>query len=268
MPDKHPRPKDQWSSGSAYEAYVGRWSRPVAREFIGWLAAPPRARWLDVGCGTAALTQVILDGLDPAAAVGVDRSIDFVGFTQDQASDPRAAFVAGDATALPFADNSFDFAVSGLVLNFVPEPLRMVAEMARVTREGGQVALYVWDYGGEMQMLRHFWGAAIELDPAASDLDQGARFSICTPDQLAALFESAGLRAVETRAIDIATPFRDFNDYWSPLLGATGAAPTYIASLDEERRDALRDGLRARLPVSPDGGIHLIARANAVRGTR
>ena len=140
--------------------------------------------------------------------------------------------------------------------------------MARVTREGGRVAVYVWDYGGEMQMMRHFWDAAIELDPAARDLDEGMRFSVCSLDGLASLFEGAGLAAVQTRAIDIATAFRDFDDFWSPFLGGTGTAPTYAMSLGEEQRSALRERLRSRLPTAADGGIRLIARALAVQGTR
>jgi SAM-dependent methyltransferase len=255
--------RERWSSGSAYDAYVGRWSRLVAGEFVRWLGTPPKARWLDVGCGTAALTRTILDQADPVAAVGVDRSIDFVAYN---IPGERAAFVAGDATVLPIADGVFDAAVSGLVLNFVPEPARMVAEMARVTREGGTVALYVWDYAGEMQMMRYFWDAAVELDPAAGELDEGARFSICNPGRLSALFAEAGLSDVESRTIDIDTSFRDFDDYWTPFLGGTGTAPTYVASLTGERRAALRERLRAGLPASKDGSVRLIARALAVRG--
>lgn len=265
MPDETSR-HDRWSSGAAYEPYVGRWSRLVADEFIGWLDVPPKARWLDVGCGTAALTRMILALSDPAAVLGVDQSAEFVEFATIQVGDPNTLFMTGDATAIPVADNAFDVTVSGLVLNFVPEPSRMVAEMARVTREGGRVAVYVWDYGGEMQMMRHFWDAAIELDPAARDLDEGMRFSVCDLDRLAALFESAGLAAVQTRAIDIATPFRDFDDFWSPFLGGTGTAPTYAMSLSEEQRSALREHLRSRLPTASDGTISLVARALAVQG--
>jgi SAM-dependent methyltransferase len=265
MPDETSR-HDRWSGGSAYEPYVGRWSKLVAEEFVEWLGIARHASWLDVGCGTAALTRRILALADPAAVLAVDQSLDFVLFARDQLADDRAGFAGGDATALPIADNAFHAAVSGLVLNFVPEPSRMVAEMARVTREGGTVAVYVWDYAGEMQMMRQFWDAAVELDPAASDLDEGARFSVCSPDQLRALFESAGLRFVETRAIDVATPFRDFDDYWTPFLGGTGAAPGYVASLTEDHRAAMRERLRESLPTSADGSISLIARALAVRG--
>ena len=268
MPGDSAREKEQWSSGSAYEAYVGRWSRQVAREFISWLNVPAKARWADVGCGTAALSSTILEQADPGSVVGVDRSTDFVAFTEGGMAGTRASFVVGDAAALPFARDSFDAAVSGLVLNFVPAPERMVAEMARVTRNGGWIAVYVWDYAGEMQMMRHFWDAAAELDPAARELDEGARFPVCARDRLSVLFAEAGLAAVETRAIDVETHFRDFDDFWSPFLGGTGPAPTYLSSLTEDGRVSLQERLRARLPLAPDEGIRLIARANAVRGRR
>ncbi len=144
----------------------------------------------------------------------------------------------------------------------------MVAEMHRAVRQGGRVALYVWDYAGKMEFMRYFWEAASDLDPAARALDEGARFPICHPGRLAALFEDAGLNQVETRPIDLATRFFGFDDYWLPFLGGQGPAPGYTASLSEEARAALRERLRSVLPVQRDGSIHLTARAWAVRGTR
>jgi SAM-dependent methyltransferase len=181
-------------------------------------------------------------------------------------SDPAASFEVGDAQSLSAGKNSFDVAVAALVLNFVPQPARAVAEMARVVRPGGTVAAYVWDYAGKMELMRYFWDAAVALDRAALDLDEGRRFPICQPTPLAELFSQAGLREVEVRPIDVPTRFRDFADYWSPFLGGQGPAPGYAMSLSEERRNALRDRIRANLPVSADGSISLIARAWAVRG--
>jgi SAM-dependent methyltransferase len=180
--------------------------------------------------------------------------------------DARARFQVGDAQSLPLATASVDASVSGLALNFVPQPPRAVSEMARVTRGGGIVAAYVWDYSGRMELMRHFWDAAVALDPAARDLDEGRRFPICQPARLTELLAQAGLHDVDARPIDIRTDFRDFDDYWSPFLGGQGPAPGYAMSLDEARRSALRDRVRAALPVAPDGAIHLIARAWAVRG--
>jgi SAM-dependent methyltransferase len=255
-----------WASGDFYEPYVGRWSRLVARDFITWLGGAGGRRWLDVGCGTGALSQTIVDRAAPAAVVGIDASAAFVSHAESHIADPCASFRVADAQALPFDPGAFDAAVSGLVLNFVPEPSRMVAEMRRVVRLGGTVALYLWDYAGEMQLMRHFWDAAAALDPAAEPLDEGRRFPIARPEALAALFRDAGLAEVETRAIDVPTVFRDFDDYWTPFLGGTGPAPAYCMSLSDERRAALRERLRARLPARPDGNIHLVARAWAVRG--
>lgn len=259
---------DRWKSGTAYESYVGRWSRQVAREFIAWLDVPAGARWIDVGCGTGALTCTVLETAGPASVLGIDRSADFVAFTTDAAAGETTAFVTGDGIALPVADGIADAAVSGLVLNFVPDPQQMVAEMARVTRPGGTVAVYVWDYAGEMQMMRIFWDAVIELDPVARHFDEGMRFSICKPDAVSALFEAAGLNDVQTRAVDIETVFQGFDDYWTPFLGGTGTAPGYVASLDESDRVALRENLRNRLRAEADGSIRLIARAWGVRGRR
>jgi SAM-dependent methyltransferase len=256
---------DLWASGEAYEAYVGRWSRLVAREFLAWLDLGRGLRWLDVGAGAGALSQTILDTMAPREVVGVDRSEDYVAYARDRLTDARVRFRVADAQSLPFANPEFDAAVSGLVLNFVPAQARAVAEMRRAVRADGTVGVYVWDYASEMQLMRHFWNAAVALDPAASDLDEGRRFPICKPEPLAALFRQVGLRDVETRAIDVPTVFRDFDDYWQPFLGGQGPAPSYCVSLPEDRRVALREQIRGRLPTRPDGSIHLIARAWAVK---
>ena len=260
--------QEVWVDGAAYEPYVGRWSRLVAREFIAWLAAPPGRRWLDVGCGTGALSQTILATADPIAVKGVDQSPAYVAYTREHVIDERARFEVADAYALPYDTGVYDAVVSGLVLNFIADSGRAVAEMARVTRPGGAVAAYVWDYAGEMQLMRHFWDAAVALNPQARELDEGRRFPLCQPGALERLFREAGLEAVATRAIDVPTIFRDFDDYWSPFLGGQGPAPGYAMSLTEERRAELRERIRAGLPIAADGSIQLIARAWAVRGER
>jgi SAM-dependent methyltransferase len=257
-----------WAAGEAYEPYVGRWSRQVAAEFLPWLAVAEGMRWLDVGCGTGVLTSSILRSLAPEAVLGVDASAAFLGYARRRVADPRAAFQPGDAQALPVADGRFDAVVAGLVLNFVPDQARAVAEMRRAARPGGQVAAYVWDYADGMQMMRRFWDAAIALDPeGAGGKDEALRFALCRPEPLRALFEGAGLRQVEVRAIEVPTVFRDFADYWTPFLAGGAPAPAYAMGLPEDRRAALRERLRATLPTAPDGRIPLSARAWAVRGT-
>ncbi len=260
------QPKEVWASGEVYEPYVGRWSRRVAREFLAWLAVPPAQRWLDAGCGTGALSQTILERASPQAVQGIDPSPAYFAYAREHIRDGRAAFETGDARALPYEPATFDVVVAGLVLNFVPDPPAALSEMTRVVRRGGIVAAYVWDYAGQMQLMRYFWDAAVALDPAAAELAEGRRFALCQPGPLAHLFQAAGLNHVEVRAIDIPTDFRDFDDYWSPFLGGQAPAPRYAVSLSEARREELRERLRAMLPIQADGSIQLMARAWAAQG--
>jgi SAM-dependent methyltransferase len=260
------RPQEAWASGDAYEPYVGRWSRLLASEFLNWLGVASGSRWLDVGCGTGALSKAILQETAPGRVTGIDRSEGYITYVQKQIQDARARFEVGDAQALPDDPGSYDAVVSGLMLNFVPQPDQAVSEMRRVAKSDGIVAAYLWDYAGEMQLMRHFWDAAAALDPQAIDLDEGRRFPLCQPKPLAELFQSAGLRNVEVCAIDISTNFKNFDDYWSPFLGGQGPAPGYAMSLSEEKRTALRERIRAGLPFARDGSIRLTARAWAVRG--
>lgn len=259
--------REVWAAGDAYEQYVGRWSRLVAAAFLDWLQVPAGRSWLDVGCGTGALSATITRRMRPVRVIGIDPSDGFLTLAREQVTDPCAAFERGVAQTLSYDDSRFDAAVSGLVLNFVPDQGRMVTEMRRVVVPGGTVALYVWDYAGKMQLMRHFWDAAAALDAAARNLDEGARFPVCRPEPLADLLRAAGLETVETTAIDVPTVFADFDDYWSPFLGGQGPAPAYCMSLAEEPRARLRDHLRQALPTGPDGRISLIARSWAVRGT-
>ena len=252
-----------WESGDAYEPYVGRWSRLVATKFLDWLDVGPQKRWLDVGCGTGALSAAILTRCEPISVLGVDPSSAHVGWAGAQIQDSRAHFVIGDATSLP--NEVFDVVVSGLVLNFVPDPSAAVIAMRNVAPKG-IVAAYVWDYSGRMELMRHFWDAAVALDPAAAELDEGHRFQICRPERLESIWQDAGFTEVKTQAIDVPTVFRDFDDYWTPFLGGQAPAPGYAMSLEEEHRDALRDRIRHGLPSSSDGSIPLIARAWAVQG--
>ena len=264
---------DVWAVAGAYEAYVGRWSRRVAAEFVRWLGVPPGRRWLDAGCGTGALTGTVLDAASPATVVGVDMSLGFLGEARRRAPvGPVAAgdatgFVAGDAAALPLAGGRFDAVVSGLALNFVPGPERAVAEFARVAAPGGTVAGYVWDYADGMRMMRYFWDAAAEVDPSAADRDEGPRFPICHPEALHEAWTGAGLTEVETRGIEVPTVFADFDDYWRPFLGGQGPAPAYLAAMPPDQREAVRALLDSRLPREADGSIALTARAWAARGT-
>ena len=268
MADVAAHPGPLWTASDPYEAYVGRWSRLVAREFIHWLGLPPGLRWLDVGCGTGVVTKTILDLAVPAEVLGIDPSEAFITAAKARVGDPRARFQVADARALPVPDASADVAASGLALNFVPDHARAIAEMRRALRPGGTIALYVWDYAGEMQMMRHFWNAATALDAHARSLDEGELFPICRPESLLNLFRDHGLVQAECVALDARTIFANFHDFWSPFVGGEGPAPRYLRTLPDDRQATLRECVRAALPVGRDGSIHLIARAFAVRGIR
>lgn len=259
-------PADLWNEGDPYERYVGRWSRCVAAEFVDWLSVPAGSAWVDVGCGTGALTGTVLRKCAPSAIHGVDSSSGFLATARARLTDPRVRFHVADATSLPLAGASCDVTVSGLVLNFIREPARMVAEMRRVNRPGGWIAAYVWDYAQGMQMMRLFWDAARIVVPAAATMDEADRFPICSPQALQAAWETARLEAVEVRSILIDTTFRDFDDFWTPFLGAQGAAPTYLATLAPAHQEAIRDALSRALPRDSSRRIPLTARAWAVKG--
>jgi ubiquinone/menaquinone biosynthesis C-methylase UbiE len=262
-------PDDHFTTGGLYEPYVGRWSRLVAAEFIDWLDVEAGARWLDVGCGTGALSQAVLDRAQPMQISGVDPSAGFIHYAQANTPDPRAKFEVGDAQQLSFDDESFDAVVSALVLNFVPDRARALSEMRRVIRPGGVVAAYVWDYpGGEMHLMNYFWNSAAELNPAAKDVHEANRFPFCEPGQLEDMFTDAGLTGVQSQPIVVPTVFRDFDDYWTPFTSGQGPAPAYAMSLPTSQRDELRELLRDRLPAAADATISLTARAWAVRGNR
>lgn len=256
----------KWHSAEAYQAYMGRWSPLVAAGVLDWLAAPQGLDWLDLGCGTGALSRTILQQARPRSLLGLDPSPYFVEYARQHTADERARFEVGDAAALPAA--AFDVAIAGLVLNFVPDAHQVLASMRTSLRPGGLLAAYVWDYAEGMQMMRHFFDAAIAVDPAAVKVDEGRRFPLCRPGPLEAALAAAGLHQVQTGAIEITMHFRDFDDYWQPFLGGVGAAPSYLVSLPAQQQARLQAEVRGRLPVAADGSIRLSARAWAAMGQK
>jgi SAM-dependent methyltransferase len=245
---------------------MGRWSRLIAPRFLAWLGPADGLDWLEVGCGTGALSAAILAQGEPRSLVAVDPSEGFLATARAQLPDGRVEFRVGDAQALPLPDASRDVVVSALVLNFVPDRQKALAEMQRVARAGGTIGFYVWDYpGGGMGLMRAFWDAAAALDPAARDLTEDKRFPFCTPDGLTAAATAAGLGAAEMTSIEVPTVFRDFDDFWRPFTLGAGPAPGYCMSLAPEARERLKEKLQASLPTSADGSIALTARAWAVK---
>ncbi|MGW7100933.1 class I SAM-dependent methyltransferase [Streptomyces sp. NPDC054838] len=258
---------DVWAAGDAYERYMGRWSRLVADRFVDWLGVGDGAVWLDVGCGTGALTSAVTGRARPRLIVGADLSAAFLA-TARATVGPAARFVFADALSLPLRDGTCDAVVSALALNFLPEPGAAVAEAARVARPGGLVACYVWDYPEGMGLLRRFWDAAVLLDPDAAALDEGRRFALCRPAELRALWTSAGLEGVHVAPIAVRAEFAAFAELWEPFLAGQGPAPGYVAALAPPGRERLREALRASVPARPDGSLTLDVRAWAVLGRK
>ena len=256
---------DKWTSGAAYELWMGRWSRLLADEFLKWLSIPAGERWLDVCCGSGIVSQAIVDRCSPASVLGIDASPGQVAFARQHRAHRKLAFEVVDAMALPFDDATIDVAVCGLGLNFIPQPERALLEMSRVTRPRGTVAGYVWDYAHGARFLREFWNVATVVDPEAAAFDQARRFPFCTPDGLRSLFQSVGLEQLTVHDLEVVYRFGNFDDYWQPFFTGQGSAPNYLASRDDQTRSAIRERLRSSLPIDPDGAITLPARAWAIR---
>ncbi len=257
---------DAWQAGDSYEAYMGRWSRQIAPRFLDWLGAKANLDWLEIGCGSGALSATILDRCNPKGLISIDPSEGFVSTAQKNVPDERAEFRVGDAQELALESASRDVIASALVLNFVPDKEMALAEMKRVARPGGMIGFYVWDYpGGGMELMRTFWNAATALDPGASEFNEDGRFPFCTPDGLIDLVSGAGLPSVECAPIEVPTVFRDFEDYWHPFTLGAGPAPGYCVNLDPGARKRLKDKLSDSLPRRDDGSIALKARAWAIK---
>ena len=259
---------DRWTSGQHYDEWMGRWSRVVAREFLNWLSVPAGLRWIDVCCGSGMVTEAIVERNAPSIVVGIDASSAQISFAREHRAYPNVTFEVGDAMALPFADSSFDMAVCGLGLNFIPSPSHALEEFCRVTRAGGTIAVYVWDYSGGAVFLRKFWDSAAAVDSKAATYDQATRFKICTQEGLRGLFEQAKLEGLTSHALDVTTRFTSFDDYWEPLLTGQGSAPGYLAARDQQTQTAIRERLKTVLPANPQGAIELPARAWGMRAQR
>jgi len=257
--------KDAWRSGDPYEYFMGRWSRLAAESFIDWLSPSEDLKWLDVGCGSGALSEAAITNCKPVELTAIDQSEGFVKTAQDRLGN-IAHCRTGNALDLPMDESSVDITVSGLVLNFISEPEKALTEMKRVTQTGGTVAVYVWDYAGKRDFLNYFWGSAVELNPKAISLHEGKRFLNANADVLKSLFENAGFSDVTSESIEISTHFQDFDDFWEPFLGGQGPAPTYVQSLDDAEREKLRNALYERLPRQNDASIPLGALAWGVKG--
>jgi len=259
---------DRWNNAKLYESYVGRWSSLAADKFLNWMNLKDGLVWLDVGCGTGALTKVILNSQNPKKVICIDPSQYHTDFSREVISNDRAEFYVCGAEKIPIDDESVDAIVSGLVLNFIPGIELALAEFKRVAKKSAAIGAYVWDYSGKMEMMRYFWDAAGSLFEDAYEKDEAIRFKICNSSSLGDLFISAGFSNVGTTFIDVPTVFKNFEDYWNPFLSGIGPAPGYCISLSEQKRELLRQKIYSSLPIEKDGRIKLIARAIAVKGIK
>ncbi|HEY1369730.1 MAG TPA: methyltransferase domain-containing protein [Gaiellaceae bacterium] len=252
------------ASAEAYDRFVGRYSPALAAALIEFAGVEPGMRAVDVGCGPGGLTKTLAERLGPDNVSAADPSPPFVEACR--ARVPGAEVVAAAAEELPFADDAFDAALSQLVVNFMRDARAGVAEMRRVVRPGGTVASCVWDYGGEMTLLRAFWDAAGEVAPdRGAAADEGAIMRWVREGELAELWHETGLRDVRSGPLVVRAGYTDFEDLWSPLLTGVGPAGAFCASLDPERQRALHDALHRRLGA-PEGAFELTARAWAAAG--
>jgi SAM-dependent methyltransferase len=246
---------------------MGKWSRISGRHFIDWLSLPASVRWLDVGCGTGAFSEVILEFAQPGELIGVDTADAHVSHAESQIADDRASFRVGSALELPFNDNEFDIAASAYVLNFVPDKLKMVSEMNRVVRPGGTVAVSVWDHAGRREIGYHFWQVVERRDPEAyATAARGAGWDSTSREAVCGLFEKAGLSQIDSTLIDIEVSFEDFEDYWSANTGFTSSLGRYANDLAPEECEDLKRELENFLPTDSDRQIRYRSHAWAVRG--
>lgn len=251
-----------FDDGATYDRYMGRWSRIVGDVFLDWLAPERNLRWLDVGCGNGAFTEMLFERCAPAAIDGVDPSEAQLAFARAQPAAKLAKFHQGDAMALPFPDDAFDAAVMPLVIFFVPDPAKGVAEMARVVRAGGIVAAYGWDLTGggfpytALQQEMRELGVTHGMPPSP----EAARL-----DVLQELWAGAGLQSIETRAIEVERTFDDFEDWWTTVLTGPSVSAK-LAAMAPDVRAALKERMRAHHPADASGRVTYGARANAVKG--
>lgn len=259
-----PSTEIRFQDGSSYESMMGTWSRIVGARFLDWLGPAPGQRWLDVGCGTGAFTQLIVERCAPAGVTGIDPAESQLAFARQRGLGAVASFRPGDALALPFADSEFDSAVSALVIFFMPDPARGVAEMARTVRPGGTISTYAWD----------LTGGGFPYDPVQAEMQAIGLSALGPPhpeagelDALRRLWAGAGLDHIETLAIEIERAFDDFEHYWALAMTVPGIGPV-VANLPPETLAQLRQRVAARVGTTADGRVVQPARAHAIRGIR
>lgn len=255
----------QFNDGAAYERLMGRWSRKVGREFLAWCKVPPGAAWLDVGCGNGAFTEEIIANAAPASVVGIDPAPAQIEYARKRPGVASARFEVGDAQELPFGNAELDAAVMALVIAFVPDPAKAVAELVRVVKPDGLVATYMWDLPMGGVPTSPFYRM---LKRMGVDAAQPPSAEISARGPLEALWRGAGLDDVEVTEFRITVHFTDFEDFWQANTLPVGPQAARIKTLSPAQRDELRQRLKESLKFAADGSISYEAFANAVKGRR
>ena len=252
----------RYDDSAAYERFMGRWSRAVAPLFLDWLAPPPAASWLEVGCGTGICTGLIIDRCSPASVIAVDSSQAQIEHARGLPLGAHADFRVADALALPFPEAAFDVVVSALLINFVQTPALAVSEMRRVARTGGVVAGYVWDFAAERSPS---WPMRVGMRRFGMDIPDVPGSKITSIAALSGLFEAAGLSAIQTQSIEVTQSFTDFDEFWRAQTPGYMPTTKMIGALSERDRQQLRDTVKAGIPLSSTGRIEYSAGAHAIK---
>ena len=252
----------RFDDSAAYERFMGRWSRAAGAVFVDWLAAPARARWLDVGCGTGVFTELIAERCSPAEMIAVDPQRAQIDHARRQAISRRVDFRVADAQALPFSQGAFDLVVSALAINFIPDRARALGEMRRVVRPRGLVAGYVWDFPAD---LSPSWPLRLGLRDMGVDVPQVPGTHESSRAALASLFETAGFEESVTRTIDATASYADFEDFWGAQTPSYSPTTKIIAAMTKRERARLKETVHARVPGRAGGKIEYSARANAIK---
>ena len=254
--------KFNFSNGATYERYMGKWSQLVGEAFLDWVAPKTGLRWLDVGCGNGAFTDMVVERCMPASVMGIDPSEGQLAYARSRFESNIVQFHQGDAMAQPFSDNTFDVAVMPLVIFFVPDPAKGISEMVRVVCPGGIVSAYAWDMVGggfpyeslfvEMRAM----GISVPIEPSR----EASRI-----DLMHGFWVGASLVEIESRVFNVKRTFNDFNDYWTTVLGSPSVG-SKLAEMSSDNIAILKKQMRSRLPVDSAGQITYNARANAIKG--
>ena len=252
-----------FADGKAYERFMGRWSRLTGEKFLDWLDPPKNLRWIDVGCGNGAFTEVLIAKTSPAAVSGVDPSDGQIAYARSRPGAALAEFSVADAQSLPFEDDSFDAASMALVISFLPDPVKAAREMARVVKPGGMVATYMWDMPGGGTPTNAIY---LALESLGIEAPRAPGFMNSAHDAMRAIWQQAGLQSVDMQVIRIPVVYSSFDDFWESANLPVGPTGQVVGKLSPDMREKYKQRLRKILPIAADGRIAYEAFANAAKG--